>query len=242
MKYIKSKLLSKFSNIVHFFTTKKCGNIAFHVNDNEESVINNHIKIAKDFHYNHNKLIWMKQIHSDKVEIINSENNFTNVPICDALITDKKNVPIMVMVADCTPIILYDYKNQLISVIHAGRKGAFENIVSKTVKTMQKNYQSNIKNIIAILGPSIKSCCYEVGEEINEEAKKLQLDFAITKKSDKFYLNINIIIKTQLKTLGVLNTNIEELKHCTSCENNILYSYRAAKDENGRNAGVIILK
>lgn len=241
MKYLKSQLLSKFENIEHFFTTKECGNIAFHVGDNEKNVIVNHKKIADDFDYELNNLVWMKQIHSDKVEIVNEDDTFSNPNTCDALITNQTDKPIMVMVADCTPILLYDPQNRVIAVVHAGRKGAFENIVSKTIIKMQNEFHSKSENLIAVLGASIKSCCYEVGAEINEEAKNLNLQYAITKNDFKYYLDVNKIIKQQLQDMKIKDKNIEEFKECTCCNSDRLYSYR--KDNKcGRFSGVIMIK
>lgn len=135
MKIYQSKILNNFSNLTHTFTTKDGGvskkpysslNLAFHVQDNSANVITNHEKLASNLNYNKRTLVHMKQIHSDIVHIVSDDNNFDNPPTCDALITDKKNIPLMVMVADCSPILFYDKTKEVIAVAHAGRQGTFK--------------------------------------------------------------------------------------------------------------------
>lgn len=235
-----SKKLSQFANITHFFTTKESGNLAFHVGDDKKSVLDNHYSLAKEFDFDIQKLIHMKQIHSNIVHMVDDNDSFDNPPTCDALITNKKNTPLMVMVADCSPILFYDAINKVIAVAHAGRAGAFKNIVKNVVYSF-KSFKSNPKDIVAIIGANIGVCCYEVGEEIFKEAKELGLEYAVEKKGSSFYLDINKIVKNQLLMCGVDEKNIEFLGECSCCNTHKLYSYRA-EQKTGRFAGVIMLK
>jgi len=112
MQIIQSSLLNKFTNLTHAFTSRDGGiskshysslNLAFHVGDNLEDVDTNHTILAKELDYNKDSLVHMKQIHSDIVHLVDDNDNFTNPQSCDALVTNKKNTPLMVMVADCSP-------------------------------------------------------------------------------------------------------------------------------------------
>ncbi|MEA1955551.1 MAG: peptidoglycan editing factor PgeF [Campylobacterota bacterium] len=241
MKFYQSNLLKKFSNITHAFTTKESGNLALHVNDNPSNVINNHKYLATELNYNKKELVYMKQIHSDIVHIVNNNDNFENPPTCDALITNQKNTPLMVMVADCSPIIFYDSKKEVIAVAHAGRKGAFENIINNVIQSFLNDFNSDINDIVVVIGASIKECCYEVGSEIYNEANKLNLEYSIQKKDNKFYLNISKILKNQLFKVGINEKNIEISNECSCCNDSKYFSYRANKNT-GRFAGVILLK
>jgi YfiH family protein len=222
-----------------FFTSKKEGNLAFHVNDDKIKVIQNHQKLA-DFHsYNLEALVHMKQIHSDIVHIIDEKDNFENPPTCDALITDKKNTPLMVMVADCTPVLFFDDTKGVIAVAHVGRQGAFKNIVKNVLNSFVSEFNSRLENIKVKIGVSICKNCYEVGQEINQEAKSLNLSYAIEKIDDKFFLDVNKIILKQLRDYGITENNIELSSDCSSC-NQDYYSYRR-DGQTGRFAGVIVL-
>lgn len=138
----------------------------------------------------------MEQIHSNIVKTISS----TNPQKCDALVTNKPNTPLMVMVADCIPILFYDNVKRVIAVAHAGRVGTFENISSNTIDKMIQQYNCDVKNIEVELGPSIQKCCYEVSQEL---AKLTQESFG-----DKFVNGRNIdlqaINKKQLLNKGII--------------------------------------
>lgn len=241
MKFNQSNLLKQFSNITSVFTTKKSGNLAFHVGDVTDNVVKNHKLLANELSYELQTLIHMRQVHSNSIHKVTQNDNFTNPPTCDALITDKKNTPLLVMVADCAPLLFYDAKNKVIAVAHAGRAGAFRNIVQNVLNCFTKEYDSSIDEIYVSVGTCIQKCCYEVGCEVDKEAKKLNLDYAIEKREGSYYLDIPTILKKQLKDAGVKEQNIEFSLECSACTTDKHYSYRAEK-ETGRFAGLIYLK
>ncbi len=249
MKIYPSKLLNNFSNLTHAFTTKDGGvshspynslNLAFHVGDNSLEVITNHELLATNLKYNKKTLVHMKQIHSNMVHIVDENDNFENPPICDAMVTDKLKIPLMVMVADCSPILFYDKKLQVIAVAHAGRKGTFKNIVKKVIDTFTNHYNSDAMDIYVSIGPSIDICCYEVGSEIYKEAKEMDLEYAMQVRDNNFYLNIRTILKSQLMASGIKEQNIEISDECSCCQNSKYFSYRA-DGTTGRFCGVICL-
>ncbi len=237
MKFYYSQNLSHFTNVLHAFTTKESGNLAFHVGDDPQMVEKNHELLAHDLGYEKEKLVYMKQIHSDLVHVVTDED-FSTPPTCDALVTNKIGVPIMVMVADCSPVLLYDAKQKVVAAVHAGRAGAFQNILKNTLTIMKQEFGSKSEDIYATIGASIGVCCYEVGAEIDKEAKALGFEYAMQKREGRFYLDVNTILKNQLLACGVLNIEILEL--CTCCNKEELFSYRA-QSKTGRFAGVIML-
>ncbi len=240
MKFYQSKLLKSFSDIRHCYTTKHSRNVAFHVNDNTESIIANHKRLAQELYYDYKSLAHMKQVHSNAVKIITKKENFDAPPTCDALITNQKNIPLMVMVADCAPLLFFDTEQKTIAVAHAGRAGAFSNIIQNVIDVFVKDFHSKLENIYVSVGPSIGECCYEVGEEIAQEAKALGLEYAVAKRANNYFLNIRKILQTQLLNAGVKKENIEISLLCNSCHTEDFYSYRVEK-ETGRFSGVILL-
>ena len=240
MKIYQSKLLNNFTELTHTFTTKREGNVAFHVNDTLSLVLKNHENLANRLHYDKRTLVHMKQIHSSSVHKVNENDSFETPVTCDALITDKPNTPLMVMVADCSPILFYDSNKKVIAVAHAGRAGAFTNIVQNVIESFTKEFHSKVEDIVVSIGASIKVCCYEVGSEIYDEAKMLHLEYAIIKNENSYKLDISAILHTQLLDAGIVGENIEISPLCTCCNNDTLFSYRAnAKD--GRFCGIISL-
>ena len=249
MKTIESTLLSAFTDISACFTTRLGGvskipysnaNLAFHVGDDPKSVLENHDLLAHKIGYDRKSLIHMRQIHSDRITIIDETYTFDTPPECDALITDLLNIPLMVMSADCTPILLYDPVHKAIGAVHAGRAGALGEIVPKTIQAMRENFGSSPDEIHAVLGPSISGCCYEINSAIAEETASKGYPESLRYENEKIFLDVNTILIAQLNRLRM--KNVEVIDVCTSCQNELYFSYRADLQHTGRIAGVIMLR
>lgn len=215
-------------------------NLAFHVGDNLDHVVQNHDILADKLHFNRHSLIHMRQIHSDKIVIVDETLSFDTPPECDALITNRPNTPLMVMSADCTGILIYDPIQKVIAAVHAGRAGALESILPKTIQKMGKAFGSLSENLQIALGPSIHGCCYEVNEMIASECMAKGYASALRREDEKVFLDVNTILLKQLNELNI--GNIEVCDHCTSCRCDEYFSYRADAQHTGRIAGVIMLR
>lgn len=211
------------SNILKIITDKYDGNIAYHVNDKKDNVDNNRLKLSKKYDFNIKDLRYMNQTHGCNIEIVNFSSSLL-IDDCDALITAEKELPIMVMVADCIPIFIHDKKHDVIAVVHGGRNSTFLNIASKTVIKMQKEFNSDVKDIYVYLGPSIQKCCYEVSFEL----EKIVIENFGKEFSKNRYIDLQNITKKQLNNIGI--TNIEISNICTKCSPNPYFSYRLDKN------------
>ncbi|HEX5623255.1 MAG TPA: peptidoglycan editing factor PgeF [Sulfuricurvum sp.] len=251
MKTIASKLLSANTCVTAHFTTRHGGvsmapfnfsNLAFHVGDNPVSVVQNHQLLAQKIGYNLTDLIHMRQIHSDRVLIADETMNFKTPPECDALISNRFDVPLMVMSADCTPILIFDPIHNAIGAIHAGRAGALNAILPKTLSSMHRHYGTSADDVQIILGPSIHGCCYEINEAIALEVKSQGYGEALRREENQVFLDVNTILLLQLKESGVSAERIEVIDECTACNSGDYFSYRADTQHTGRIAGVILLR
>lgn len=168
-----------------------------------------------------------QQIHSD---IVNKKDksNFSEIIDGDAIITDEKNIPLMILTADCVPVVLVDTKNKAVGLAHAGWRGTYAKICEKTLDLMKKEYNTSSKDVVAIIGPSIGSCCYEVSSDLVEKFKGVfteNNDFYFV-KDDKNYLDLWKVNEITLKSAGVLEENIINMEICTSCNSDRFHSYR----------------
>lgn len=251
MNLLPCENINEYPYVTAHFTTREGGvsqspygtlNLAFHVGDTEEDVVENHRLLGEKLNYNPRRLIHMRQIHSDIVTVVSSTMNFGSPPQCDALITNRVNVPLMVMSADCTPVLIYDPKNHAIGAVHAGRAGALKSIVPKTLCAMKEHFGTSLEEVHIVLGPSIHGCCYEINEAIANEVKEKGYENALLHQKEKVYLDVNTILYLQLRAMGVSSRCIESASHCTSCHNGDYFSYRADHQRTGRIAGVIVLR
>jgi purine-nucleoside/S-methyl-5'-thioadenosine phosphorylase / adenosine deaminase len=86
----------------------------------------------------------------------------------DALIADQAGILLGIRVADCVPILMVDRERRAVAAVHAGWRGALQRIVEKAAGEMGRMFGSHPENLVAAIGPSIRKCCYEVGEEVSD--------------------------------------------------------------------------
>ena len=221
------------NRVFYTFTDENDGNLAFHVEDNEINVIKNRKNLALKLGYNYEDLVYMNQVHSANIIVVD-ENSPKLVDNCDSIITRSKNLPLMVMVADCIPILMFDEVKGVIAAIHAGRNSTFLKISEITAKKMIEDFSCKTENIKVIMGPSIQKCCYEVNDELkNIVEKSFGKEFVIENNIDLQGIN-----KKLLENLGIKNIEISSI--CTKCSNKPYFSYRKEKNT-GRFAGIIML-
>ena len=170
------------------------------------------------------------QTHSVNVEFVDNRNEY---PDTDGLIITNKKDAIRLKFADCTPLIFYDKKQKIAAVSHAGWRGTAMKIGVETLSKMN----SNPKDVIALIGPAIGVCCYEVSEDVKEKL----LSTVQNKKG--LYNNRNVDLKQinaqQLREFGV--DKIDICPYCTSCNNDLFYSYRKENGTNNRHFAVVKL-
>ena len=176
------------------------------------------------------RCILPNQVHKDNVEFVDERNEYPDV---DALILTNKEDTIYLKFADCTPLVFYDTYKKIGAIAHAGWRGTVLKIGVKTIEKMQ----SNPEDIIAIVGPAIAMCCYEVSEEV--KAKLL----STVKNSEGLYRDRNVDLKRinarQLEEIGV--NKIDICPYCTSCDNDVFYSYRKENGTDKRHWAVLNL-
>ncbi|NPA82966.1 MAG: peptidoglycan editing factor PgeF [Epsilonproteobacteria bacterium] len=196
-------------------------NIAFHVGDDPEVVARNRRRLFEMAQVP--GAIFMDQIHSTRIEYVQSLA--TPPPRCDGIITDRPNLPLAVMSADCYPVLLFDEKRKVVAALHAGRAGAMGQIVAQALQRLVDDFKAH--QIRGIIAPGIGSCCYEVGPEILAQVEAKYI------KRDRF-LDIKGMIKDQLSYFGV---QYYDYGICTCCNPNY-YSYRR-EGRTGRFASLI---
>jgi len=196
------------------------------------------------------RFLYASQIHSGDVKVIDTEAfstmQLSEPPKTDALITNVPGICLIVMVADCVPLVLFDPVKKVSAVIHAGWRGTVKNITSNTVQTMGKAFGCNPTDIIAGIGPSIGPCCYEVGDDVTrlvEQNFGTTEGFLVTHKDKaKPHFDLWSANFKQLIDNGVRASNIETAGLCTRCNPEIFFSSRASDGITGRfAAGVCML-
>ena len=207
-----------------FFTSRADGNLALHVGDDPELVSQNRLALSTQLGLPAHHVKYMNQVHGNDVGIVDKDSPLVTA---DALFTTEKDIALVVLVADCIPILLYS--ERAIAAVHVGRQGLVKNIIDSTINAF---HGIGDREINATIGPAICGACYEVSPEMYRE---VIAEFPACATHDKDHsLNLISGAISQLEKHGVHITN---QSRCTR-ESSDLYSYRADK-HCGRFAGVI---
>ncbi len=143
----------------------------------------------------------------------------------DAVLLTGPNQPAGVLTADCLPIILADTRKRAAAVVHAGRQGVFDNIIAASIVRLT----AAPKDIVAVIGPAIRSCCYEVQPDVFAAGYDPFKRFLVAGR-----LDIAAAAKEQLLAAGMPESGIFDSGICTSCRTDEFYSHRAEKGDTGR--------
>lgn len=181
-------------------------------------------------------VFWRKQIHGDIILVAHGGAGASKgCPDADAYITDEKNMPIAIRTADCVPVFIFDPRHRAIGLAHAGWRGTYKSIAAKTMQRMQEKYASQPSDLKIVLGPSIRECCYQVGEEFRD-----YFPSHIRDRGGYLYADVISANRDQLLQAGVRQENIVDSGICTCCNKNY-FSFRRDGAKAGRMISLMML-
>lgn len=226
-------------------------NTALHCGDETEAVIGNRKRLCEALHIDFSAYTCSEQIHgSESAAVAESQKGAgcrdygSTIKGTDALMTDRKGILLNIHLADCVPLIFYDWKKHTGALVHAGWKGTAAGIAEKTVRAMNEAFGSSPESILAAIGPSIGPCCFEIG---SDTADKIESGFnystdVISREENGIHADLWKANEEQLLEAGLKQHNIESAGICTSCHNDEFYSYRAEGGQTGRFSAYLLLK
>ena len=227
------KPLLDFPNLKHLFTGKSGDlNLAKHEPTifPEKSVEKNRQAACKALDVNYSNLVILPIIHSDKILVLTSETK--EITEADAIITDLKDIPMLITAADCVPILLYSNEKKILGLVHAGWRGTVSKIAEKAVTAMQENFMVRPSQITAVIGPAIGQKHYEVSEDVAKQlTDATETDSILDNGGLKPRADLKLANKIQLDNAGVRNIYVSDLD--TASNTSLFYSHRMQ----GRRAG-----
>ena len=217
-----------------FFTNRHGGfshgdysswNLASHVGDDPADVEKNREKLREQV----GNFAVMSQVHGDSVVVVDQVP--AEVPVADALITGNPNLALVVMVADCIPLLLRS--ESLVAAVHVGRAGLMNSIALKTVAKMRALGATNISGSI---GPAICGSCYEVPQDLHDQVIAVH---PLASSKTRFGTSALDLPKALIAALALVDVPVVISAGCT-LEDDVYFSYRR-NQVTGRQAGVIKL-
>ncbi len=243
--YLQFQALASYPGLFHAFFTRHGGfsappfdtlNMSLGLGDDPAAVSKNRKKIP--LCAGGGVPVFMDQVHGTDVFVLKKgdgggESKSPGTVRADAIVTDIRGRILVVQVADCQPVFLYDPVRRVIANIHAGWRGSIHGILQKTVDAMREAFKCRPKDLTACIGPSLGPCCAEF-VHFEKEIPPALWGY----KDRRHHVDFWGITRDQLIDQGLLRENVHISGLCTRCRTDLFFSYRKEK-VTGRFAGVI---
>ena len=260
--YLEYPMLRDTGIVKHGFSTRLGGvsggyyeslNLSFDRGDDPEAVRENFRRIGEAIGVQVEDMVMSKQTHTTNVRVVTEEDrgkgivrdrDYTDV---DGLITNVGGICLVTSYADCVPLYFVDPVRKAIGLSHSGWRGTAGKIGKKTVELMTESFGSDPADILACVGPSICSDCYEVSQDVIDKVKEA-FDEALwdslfyEKRNGKYQLDLWKTNEEVFQEAGILPEHIAVTNVCTRCNSRILYSHRVRGDKRGNLCAFLALK
>lgn len=230
-------------------------NVRFGIGDPAENVRKNRAQICAALGIKSANLISANQTHSKKVRMVDQEflqsRLEREIDGVDAFVTAMNGAALMIQVADCQAILMFDPVRGVIAAVHAGWKGLAQDISGETLRVMGERFGTDPADVICGIAPSLGPCCAYFSDPLNELPGEFHAFVDEQKRADLWSFSV-----MQLRTHGIREENIELSRVCTQCGGagtapggggragggGRFFSYRGEKGVTGRFGVVIMLR
>ena len=241
--------------ITAVYTKKNAGNMSDYcpIENQEEGIQKkNREKLLKELGLSNKKEVMAFQTHSNNVKIIDENTEkyyYKKQDDIDGFLTKRKDIAIFTFYADCLPIFVYDKGNQVIGVWHSGWPGTFKEMMKSGLLEMQKNYGTQVENVVMALGIGIRQKDYEVGNEFYDKFVEkfgksnreiVEKSFWFNDKTEKYHFD-----NTKFNELMALKLGIKQKNLIVAAESTFdgkFHSYRREGKNAGRATAMISFK
>ncbi len=213
-------------------------NISLKVSDDSLRVRENRDLLSRVLGIDLDRAVSVDQIHSDKVLKLDANQvqakKGGSLGEGDGIITKEIGIPIMILVADCLPVLFYDPIHKAIGLAHAGWRGTVSHVAAKTLLAMGEAYGTKPEEVRAVLGPCIGACCYEVGADVKNQFEGVfpwAEEVLEGSGQSHWKLNLSEANARQLIEIGMTKENLIRSELCTIQNLDLFYSHRAEASE-----------
>ena len=199
-------------------------NLGDHIGDDPDAVAANRARLAKGIGLPAKRLVWMNQVHGDRIEVVDKphEAAFDDT---DGLVTATARLALVVVTADCVPVLMADARAGVAAAVHAGRVGAQRGVVARAVEAML-SLGARPGDISVLLGPAVSGANYEVPAAMADEVEAALPGSRTTTSAGTPGLDLRAGIACQLRDLGV--TSIDVDPRCTVADPTLFSHRRSA--------------
>lgn len=206
-------------------------NLGAHVGDDALAVAHNRRELRR---YLPAEPLWMRQVHG--VRVIDADTVSAETE-ADGAVTRSARKVLVVLTADCLPVLLCDEAGAVAGIAHAGWRGLAGGVIERVVAAMRVAPE----RVLAYIGPGIGARAYEVGQEVREAFLAQSADAAqafTAREGGKFLADLALLARQRLRRIGV--TRVQASAHCTYADRESFFSFRR-DGATGRMASLIWL-
>jgi YfiH family protein len=204
--------------------------------DDDGAVRENRRRLCAALGIDASRVAMARQVHGAGVRVADDRDDgrFTGAlrgwPDADALVTDEPGRALVVLGADCLPVLLWRRDRPAVAAVHAGWRGLVAGVVEAGVRALGDPARTG-----AAVGPGIGPCCYPVSAEVRERfADRFGAGVVAGEAVD-----LAAAARGALGAAGVPDGSVAAIPACTSCEPERFYSHRRDGGATGRQAGVV---
>ena len=212
-------------------------NLGARVEDDPAAVQENRALLAGALGLGRDGLVLAEQVHGAEVAVVEGAADGPH-PGVDALVTDVPGLALLVLAADCVPVLLADPGAGVVAAAHAGRQGLVAGVLQATLAAMLER-GAEPGRTSAVLGPSVCGACYELPAEIVDEVERAVPGSAATTRRGTPSVDVAAGAERVLRTAGL--ADVRRAGGCTLEQPDRFYSYRR-DGRTGRHAGVVHLR
>lgn len=218
---LKSALLTPYANLMHGFVGKQTAGFYGYDGDLGLHQLSGFLSNTA---YSYKQCVHAWQVQGNQVQTVSAKDCGERIPQTDGLFTQSAQTVLIIKMADCVPILIYDSARGNIAAVHAGWHGAIEGVLDTAISRFLQ-HGSRASDLLLVLGPALGGCCYDIP---NERAQLFSAHYSevITKKVDRFYLDLPLFLAKQAKARGILPEHIDLMRICTQEAPLQWHSYR----------------
>ncbi len=260
---IQADMLGSPDRVVHAFGTRRGGvsqgpyatlNLGMSVGDDPRAVEENRRRFFGIFGLLPSHVVRVKQVHGDGVlrvdESLVSRRGFPRFLLdegyeYDALVTNLRDLALVVTTADCLPVLIYDPVRGAVAAVHAGWRSTAKRIAARALEAMAAVYGTHPRDCRVAIGPGIRQCCFEVDTPVVHAmmvALPTWAEHTVATGAGQFHLDLAGVNRAVLIRAGVRPDRIADVGLCTACRTDLFFSYRAEKPRTGRMMNLILLR
>lgn len=251
LKLLLFENIAPFAGLMHAVTTRIGGvspppyhslNLGTGTGDAEANILTNYTLLGRALDFDLQTVVTSHQVHGSRIAVVEdvpcSAVRFPRAHALDGydgLLTEQPGVVLMIRIADCVPIILYEPDRNMLALAHAGWRGTLASIAEKTVGEMLRR-GCRADRIYAGIGPAIGPCCFSVQ---SNTADRFRSSFgkgcpALHQAAAGARIDLPELNRLQLLRAGIPPDHIECAGLCTACSLHLFFSHRGEQGKTGR--------